>query len=105
MKGKKCLVWTQTGSNTAYKIVAFADSVNTDGSGEAAAPRGWSSQDGSLHKGWLNDNGNWYYLNPETGVMQTGFLTVDGKTYYLQENGKMLTKAKTFTPDASGALH
>ncbi|WP_243008313.1 MULTISPECIES: hypothetical protein [Hungatella] len=37
--------------------------------------------------------------------MQTGFLTVDGKTYYLQENGKMLTKAKTFTPDASGALH
>ncbi|RGM01948.1 hypothetical protein DXC39_17645 [Hungatella hathewayi] len=77
-------------------------------------PRGWSSQDGSwyyydstgsLHKGWLNDNGNWYYLNPETGVMQTGFLTVDGKTYYLQENGKMLTKAKTFTPDASGALH
>lgn len=114
VKGKKCLVWTQTGSNTAYKIVAFADSVNTDGSGEAAAPRGWSSQDGSwyyydstgsLHKGWLNDNGNWYYLNPETGVMQTGFLTVDGKTYYLQENGKMLTKAKTFTPDASGALH
>ena len=35
----------------------------------------------------------------------TGFLTLDGKTYYLQENGKMLTKAKTFTPDADGVLH
>ena len=36
--------------------------------------------------------------------MQTGFLTVDGKTYYLQENGKMLTKAKTFTPPTQ-AVH
>ena len=36
--------------------------------------------------------------------MQTGFLTLDGKTYYLQENGKMLTKAKTFTPDARTAF-
>ena len=114
VKGRKCLVWTQSGSNTAYKIVAFAGSAGTDGTGDVLLPRGWSSRDGSwyyydstgsLHKGWLNDSGDWYYLNPETGVMQTGFLTLDGKTYYLQENGKMLTKAKTFTPDADGVLH
>lgn len=113
VKGKKCLVWTQSGSDAAYKIVAFAGPSGAEGSDETVTPYGWSFQNGSWyfydktgdsHKGWLLDNGDWYYLNPETGIMQTGFLTVDGKTYYLQDNGKMLTRPRTFTPDESGAL-
>ena len=51
------------------------------------------------------DGGDWYYLNPETGLMVTGFLTLEGKTYYLQEDGRMLTQPKTFTPDENGVLH
>lgn len=114
VKGKKCLIWTQPGSDTACKIVAFAGSSEAAGPDESVNPYGWSSQNGSwyfydktgeLHKGWLLDGGDWYYLTPDTGIMQTGFLTVDGKTYYLQGNGKMLTRPKTFTPDESGALH
>ncbi|MCI8454534.1 MAG: hypothetical protein HFE84_07960 [Lachnospiraceae bacterium] len=58
-----------------------------------------------MKTGWLLENGDWYYFSPETGVMQTGFLTLEGKTYYLTENGKMLTKQKTFVPDENGVLH
>ena len=32
------------------------------------------------------------------------FIQVDGKTYYMQEDGSMLTEAKTFTPAADGSL-
>lgn len=114
VKGRKCLIWTQPNSDTAVKIVAFAAPSGTANAEDSVKPYGWSLQDGSwyfydhsgsFHKGWLYDNGDWYYLNPETGIMATGFLTLDGKTYFLQENGKMLTKARTFTPDENGVLH
>ena len=36
--------------------------------------------------------------------MKVGFLQLDGKTYYLQQDGSMLTTSKTFTPDESGVL-
>lgn len=34
-------------------------------------------------KGWLNLNGTYYYLNPESGVMQTGWQLINGAWYYL----------------------
>lgn len=36
--------------------------------------------------------------------MATGFVTVDGKTYFLKDDGRMLTEAAEFVPDANGAL-
>lgn len=36
--------------------------------------------------------------------MATGFVTVDGKTYFLKDDGRMLTDAAEFVPDANGAL-
>lgn len=103
-KGQTCLIWTQADGSTATKLVAFP---NVPAAGWAEEDGSWRYYDaaGSAHLGWLLDNGDWYYLNPDSGIMQTGFVTIDGKTYYLQDNGKMLTKAKTFTPDQSGALH
>lgn len=62
-------------------------------------------KDGVRQKGWLFTDDNWYYLDPATGAMQTGFVMVDGNVYYLLEDGRMLTEAKTFIPDESGALH
>ena len=44
-------------------------------------------------------------MDPANSIMQTGFLRLDGKSYYLQEVRSMLTEPKVFTPDASGALH
>lgn len=104
-EGRTFLVWADD-QNRASRIMVFPK--------EADTRTGWSlegdswfyyDENGSMVKGWLLDNGSWYYLDPETGVMKTGFLFYEGRTYYLQEDGRMLTSAKTFTPDSTGALH
>lgn len=61
-------------------------------------------KDGWIVNGWMKWKDEWYYLKPVSGEMAVGFLIVDGKTYYFQENGMMLTKARLFTPDEKGAL-
>ena len=116
-KGRSCLIWLDSTGSTAEKIVAFAKSASenpelTDGPGSTIQKFGWHSESGNwyyygkdgLQKGWLLDNGCWYYLNPETGIMQTGFLTIDGKTWYLNEDGRMETAPVTFTPNENGEL-
>ncbi|MBE7721355.1 N-acetylmuramoyl-L-alanine amidase family protein [Lacrimispora indolis] len=104
-KGRNCLVWSK--DNTVSKIMVFPNSGTPD------MQTGWIKKDsdwyfydinGLLYTGWLNHNGDWYYLDPETGIMRTGFLTLEGNTYYLQKDGRMLTAAKTFTPDENGVL-
>ena len=35
-------------------------------------------------------NEKWYYMD-KNGVMQTGFRVINGKTYYFNESGEMLT--------------
>lgn len=52
----------------------------------------WIYQNNSgICKGWLLDRGNWYYLDPSTGIMQTGWKYVDGHWYYLSDSGAMCT--------------
>ena len=47
--------------------------------------------DGSIAKGWYEDNGNWYYLK-DNGTMATGWLKdKDGRWYYLNSSGTMQT--------------
>ena len=50
-------------------------------------------KDGSMVTGWqyIPYNGvyNWYYFD-SLGVMQTGFITDNGKTYYLSGSGEMV---------------
>ena len=42
-------------------------------------------------KGWILENGKWYYIQ-EDGTKKTGWLKdVDGKWYYLESNGEMKT--------------
>ena len=48
----------------------------------------WVREDGTLHKGWLQDNGRVYYID-ETGVMVTGWKEVEGEWYYFHEDGAM----------------
>lgn len=50
-------------------------------------------EDGSLKTGWVQRDGNWYYLDPETLWYRTGwFQDTDGSWYYLSpKDGKMYT--------------
>ena len=114
-KGTPILLWTDgTDGSAAEKIVIFqgegqdAGNENADGLGF----HGWKEEAGSWYyyeqgqkkTGWLCEGTDWYYLDPESGRMATGFVTVDGKTYFLKDDGRMLTEAAEFVPDANGAL-
>ncbi|NNJ32454.1 NlpC/P60 family protein [Lacrimispora defluvii] len=52
---------------------------------------------------WYQYNGDWYYMG-EDGAMVKGLKYIDGKFYYLDQNGRMATKEITFKPDNNGAL-
>jgi FOG: Glucan-binding domain (YG repeat) len=78
---------------------------------------------GAMKTGWINDNGTWYFsdtsgtmqtgvikvdghiysLNPATGSMQVGNVTLNGKSYIFAESGeaigKGITSSKTFNSD------
>lgn len=46
---------------------------------------------GAMKTGWIKDNGVWYYLNPEDGIMLIGLHKVNGDHYYFDESGAMQT--------------
>ena len=79
------------------------------------AQRSWyyaqpSSSDGHLLSGWQKLNGKWYYLDPATHKMSTGWLTVADTSYYLEGSGAMASscwkqrEAQTCWLDASGRV-
>lgn len=50
---------------------------------------------GAKDTNWLMDtNYRWYYLDPTSGVMKTGWLNDNGKWYYLNSYGEMVTNTK-----------
>mgnify|MGYP002515721972 FL=1 len=109
--GTPILLWTNGDENCPAKIVIFQGenghkSTTQEENGWKNTENGWYYyENGEMKKGWLYDGEDWFYLNPSTGIMETGFVTVDGRTYFLKEDGRMLTKATVFTPDENGALH
>ena len=112
--GTTILLWTNAADpSAAYKIVMFQNGKGYGAVAEPQAAQGWKLtdegwyyyEDGNLKKGWFWDGSDWFYLNPETGLMHTGFITLNGKTYFLKEDGRMLTEAHTFTVDENGELH
>lgn len=44
---------------------------------------------GKAAKGWLRKLGAWYYADADTGELATGFRTIDSKSYYFENSGKM----------------
>ena len=52
---------------------------------------------------WYRYKDHWYYLG-EDGSMRTGQITVDGKWYCLDLEGRMMTEPVVLTPDQNGAL-
>lgn len=52
---------------------------------------------------WYKYKGDWYYLG-EDGAMVKGLRYVEGKFYYMDQNGKMATKDVVLTPGDDGTL-
>lgn len=62
-----------------------------------------------LRTGWILISGKWYYLDAQTGVMKTGWATIDDKRYYFVSSGVMKTgwvaiNNKWYYFAASGAM-
>lgn len=60
--------------------------------------------DGTVKTGWQQDeNGNWYFMDLDTGFAKHGLLTYDGKTFYFRaSDGVMLSDAKK---DVEGVVY
>ena len=64
---------------------------------------------GAMKTGWLKEQGTWYYLENQEGIMLVGFQQVDGKQYYFSASGAMQTGWKWFDNhyryfEANGAM-
>ncbi len=64
---------------------------------------------GARTTGWVKSEGNWYYFDPATGLMQRGKKVIDGKIYSFSSAGVMKTgwsqeSSKWYYYDRSGAM-
>ncbi len=48
-------------------------------------------EEGYAQSGWKRDDGTWYYMDPETFIMQTGWVKDNDKWYYMNSSGAMQT--------------
>ncbi|PEC12333.1 glucosaminidase domain-containing protein [Bacillus toyonensis] len=100
---KKAAAIVLTSSIISIPITGLAETVTTSNTAtvnvNAVKQSGWVQQngkwyyfnpDGTIKKGWLLDNNKWYYLN-SSGIMQTGWLFDQGVWYYLNASGAMQT--------------
>lgn len=66
--------------------------INVDGSDAGA-------YQGTVTSGWIKENEQWKYRNQDGSFVNSSWLAVDGKQYYLNEAGVMLSD--TMTPDGT----
>ncbi|WP_160683764.1 cadherin-like beta sandwich domain-containing protein [Clostridium sp. C2-6-12] len=61
---------------------------------------------GYMATGWLSLNGAWYYLDESNGARQNGWKQINGKWYYLDAEGKMASNTTVggYKLGADGAL-
>ena len=53
-------------------------------------------EDGArITSGWARLGGDWYYINPSTGMYATGCVTVDGKKYYFSPTTGIMQTSRT----------
>ncbi len=58
-----------------------------------------------METGWVSVNGRWYYMD-QWGAMKTGWAFVDGYWYYLKSDGSMASSQwiGDYYVDASGKM-
>ena len=99
-EGRTCLIWSDAASS-AYKIVLFAQNADdgdkpADGAETVLPAYGWfeedgliyfRNEDGSLVKGFIQVGEQIFFLNTETGAMQTGLITIGDTTFNMFADG------------------
>ena len=84
-------------AGTAFGAQATGESQLQAGNWVKEA-EGWKFRkpSGEMATGWIQTASGWYYLQPENGLMETGMLRMNDRTYYFNANpdeteGKMTT--------------
>ena len=101
---KRVILWLLTIMMTMSVLSAGALAAsgtvtpqNSKTAAQTATLSGWQGRGkdhyyykgGELAKGWLPYNHEWYYMDPVSGKMKTGWITVEGKTYHLDQDGTL----------------
>ena len=68
-------------AGTAYASTGPASESGVQTGAWIQEGQDWKYQgtDGTLKTGWVKTESGWYYLDPQTGRMMTGWITVDGR--------------------------
>ena len=76
----------------AMSAQAETNRVGTEGVWKVEGNK-WIFTDGQAQKvkGWVVYKKNWYYLSPEDGSLKTGWLTRNGKSYFLSTESGQFT--------------
>lgn len=54
----------------------------------------YKNNDGSFHRGWKEEGGDWYYFDPtDLALVTTALKDIDGKVYYFNDYGQMMANA------------
>lgn len=91
--GQATVNWIQIGDKWYY----FKDPSGELQTGWFRADGNWycTNDDGSMKTGWASSNDGICYLDETTGRMKKNeWATIDGKTYYFNINGAMVTGSK-----------
>lgn len=69
----------------------------------------WNTEGNSWSTGWRQIDNKWYYFNPQTGYMKTGWINDNGTWYYSDASGAMKTgwindNGTWYYSDSSGAM-
>jgi hypothetical protein len=111
VKGHTVVALTN-GDGTTGKETDTTPDTNTDPTTEGKYKKGWH-KDGNgwwfadtentyLKKTWTVIDHHWYYFDAE-GYVLTGWQTIDGKRYYLQEGNEDHLEGACWRSDGSGA--
>ena len=78
--------------NPSMTVFAETNRVGTEGVWKVEGNK-WIFTDGQAQKvkGWVVYKKNWYYLSPEDGSLKTGWLTLNGKSYFLSTESGQFT--------------
>ncbi|MFJ5714062.1 metallophosphoesterase [Neobacillus sp. NPDC093127] len=107
--GQRFVKWTATGlENVEFSADPFTFTMPANKVTLKAEYENIPSSEDS-GKGWVSKAGKWYYYDPQTGMMKTGWLKDKNEWYYLQQNGEMKTgwlfdAGKWYYLDSSGAM-